>query len=127
MSLVIAKTLLKQMSYDSVPAVSQELLGFPWFFESLDWGWFACLCFSMISVFEIREATLAAQGATGTDFFEGPIGAYMTMVATIVLTFEETKHFCWPIWGPHASHEEDDGDMGHDDDAHSDHEEEIEW
>ena len=57
---------------------------------------------------------------------------WFLLFSTIILTFEETKHFCWPLWGAHGSHaEEEEGsheDSHGDEDDHDDTEEvEEEW
>ena len=81
---------------------------------------------------ELKEAwTSVEMAGNKTDGWDAAWISWMLMFSTIILTFEETKHFCWPLWGAHGSHAEESEDGENEHASHASHDEneetEDEW
>jgi hypothetical protein len=76
------------------------------FFDGTIWGIIVCSFFLSLTVFEVREALDAAFNDNDGTGWESPIFVWLEAIVVILISFEESKGFCSPIWSIFAKEEE---------------------
>ena len=68
------------------------------FFNGMIWGSVVCAFFLTLTVFEVREAFEAALTDNTGSGWEAPVFVWLEAFVIILISFEESKAFCMPIW-----------------------------